>query len=179
MQKASPAELQQALTDRHAVELDGAWRTVDKSYMKSLLETALFLAIQLGWSYTALSQQDLQANGRDARCILIKSRWEHADFSGFHVGWWVEVFCLANASMAPALSAHTPWDMTPDLSMLRGIPVQEDTGTQKLVKLFNVQQLPCEPAARFKAVFQERAQWSWQDLQPYVEDLQVWVQARA
>ena len=69
--------------------------------------------------------------------------------------------------------------MAPDLSMLRGMAVQEDTGTQKLVKLFNVQQLPCEPAARFKAVFQERAQWSWQDLQPYVEDLQVWVKTRA
>jgi len=57
--------------------------------------------------------------------------------------------------------------------MLRGMAVQEDTGTQKLVKLFNVHQLACEPAARFKTVFQERAQWSWQDLQPYVEDLQV------
>jgi len=71
--QASPAELQQALTDRHAVELDGAWRTVDKSYMESLLETALFLAIQQGWSYTALPQQDLveglQANGHDARYV--------------------------------------------------------------------------------------------------------------
>jgi len=57
--------------------------------------------------------------------------------------------------------------------MLRGMAVQEDTGTQKLVKLFNVHQLACEPAARFKTVFQERAHWSWQDLQPYVEDLQV------
>jgi len=78
------------------------------------------------------------------------------------------------------LTEMTEWltaaqGMTPDLSMLRGLSVQEDTGTQKLVKLFNVQQLPCEPAARFKAVFLERAQWSWQDLQPYVEDLQVWV----
>ena len=51
--------------------------------------------------------------------------------------------------------------------------MQEDTGTQQLVKLFAVHQLSTEPAARFKAVFQERAQWSWQDLQPYVEDLQA------
>ena len=39
--------------------------------MESLLETALFLAIQQGWSYKALPQQDLveglQANGHDAR----------------------------------------------------------------------------------------------------------------
>jgi len=59
------------LQDRRAVELDGAWRTVDKAYMEGLLETALFLAVQQGWSCTALPQQDLieglQANGHDAR----------------------------------------------------------------------------------------------------------------
>lgn len=63
--------------------------------------------------------------------------------------------------------------MTPDLGMLRGLAVQEDAGTHKLVKLFAVHQLSDEPAARFKAVFQERALWSWHDLQPYVEDLQA------
>ena len=63
--------------------------------------------------------------------------------------------------------------MTPDVSMLRGMGVQEDTGTQQLIKLFSVHLLPTEPALRFRAVFQERAQWSWHDLQPYVEDLQV------
>ncbi len=63
--------------------------------------------------------------------------------------------------------------MIPDLSMLRGIAVQEDTGTQKLVKLFNVHQLPSDPASRFRSLFQEQAQWSWQSLQPYVEDLQA------
>lgn len=63
--------------------------------------------------------------------------------------------------------------MNPNLGMLRGLAVQEDTGTHKLIKLFAVHQLSCEPAARFKAVFQERAQWSWQELQPYVEDLQA------
>jgi len=77
--QASPAELQQALTDRHAVELDGAWRTVDKTYMDSLLETALFLAIQQGWSTTALPQQDLieglQANGHDARYVACCWLW--------------------------------------------------------------------------------------------------------
>ena len=69
--QASPAELQQALKDRHAVELDGAWRTVEKAYMEGLLETALFLSVQQGWSHAALPQQalveELQANGYDAR----------------------------------------------------------------------------------------------------------------
>ena len=71
--QASPAELRQALQDRHAIELDGAWRSVDKPYMESLLETALFLAVQQGWSHTALSQTDLveglEANGHDARLL--------------------------------------------------------------------------------------------------------------
>ena len=69
--QASPAELKQALEARHALELNGVWRTVDKGYMESLLETALFLAVQQGWSHTALPQEDLVeglvVNGHDAR----------------------------------------------------------------------------------------------------------------
>ncbi|KAL0050702.1 hypothetical protein WJX82_005403 [Trebouxia sp. C0006] len=187
--QASPAELQQALTDRHAVELDGAWRTVDKSYMESLLETALFLAIQQGWSYTALPQQDLveglQANGHDARLVhhflSVYAQQQSEGIWSLKEPMVCAVFAESLLQSKPkwqqeefldAWLNSIPQGMTPDLSMLRGMAVKEDTGTQKLVKLFNVQQLPCEPAARFKAVFLERAQWSWQDLQPYVEDLQ-------
>lgn len=65
--------------------------------------------------------------------------------------------------------------MLPNLSMLRGMAVQEDTGNQQLVKLFDVGQLPVEPETRLKAVFQERAMWLWQDLQPYIEDVQVYM----
>lgn len=69
--QASPAELRQALQERHAFQLDGAWRTVDKAYMESLLETALFLSVQQGWSHAALPEADLveglKANGHDAR----------------------------------------------------------------------------------------------------------------
>ena len=61
--------------------------------------------------------------------------------------------------------------MSPDLSMLKGLALQEDSS--KAVKLFSVKQLPKQAAARFKALFQERTQWSWQDLQPYVDDLQT------
>lgn len=63
--------------------------------------------------------------------------------------------------------------MAPELGMLKGLALQEAAGSSRLVKLFDVRQLPSEPAARFKAVFQERLQWAWQDLQPYVEDLQA------
>ena len=61
--------------------------------------------------------------------------------------------------------------MEPDTSMLKGLALQEESS--KAVKLFSVKHLPKEAAARFKALFQERAQWGWQDLQPYVDDLQA------
>ena len=64
-------------------------------------------------------------------------------------------------------------DMLPQLSMLRGMAMQDDAGSQSMVKLFDVHQLPREPASRFKAVFQERATWLLPDLQAYIEDLQV------
>lgn len=63
--------------------------------------------------------------------------------------------------------------MAPDIEMLRGMAIQEDTGIQKMLKLFNVHQLPAEPAARFRAVFQEQHQWTLPALQAYIEDLQA------
>ena len=79
MMQASPAEVKQALQERHAVELDGAWRTVDRAYMHSLLETALFLSVQQGWSLAALPQADLaeglQTNGHDARSDSSLLHW--------------------------------------------------------------------------------------------------------
>lgn len=67
----------------------------------------------------------------------------------------------------------TAQDMLPQLSMLRGMALQDDAGAQSVVKLFDVHQLPTEPASRFKAVFQERATWLLPDLQAFIEDLQV------
>lgn len=66
-----------------------------------------------------------------------------------------------------------PQDMAPDIEMLRGMAIQYDTGSQTMLKLFHVHQLPADPAARFRAVFQEQPQWTLQALQPYIEDLQA------
>lgn len=66
-----------------------------------------------------------------------------------------------------------PQDMAPDIEMLRGMAIQHDTGSQKMLKLFDVHQLPADPAARFRAAFQEQPQWTLLALQPYIEDLQA------
>lgn len=63
--------------------------------------------------------------------------------------------------------------MEPDVGMLRGMAIQDDSGSQKLLKLFNVHQLPVDPANRFRAVFQEQPQWTLPALQAYIEDLQA------
>lgn len=63
--------------------------------------------------------------------------------------------------------------MVPDIAMLRGMAIQDDSGSQKMLKLFNVHQLPVDPADRFRAVFQEQTQWTLQALQAYIEDLQA------
>lgn len=63
--------------------------------------------------------------------------------------------------------------MVPDIAMLRGMAIQDDSGSQKMLKLFNVHQLPVDPADRFRAVFHEQPQWTLQALQAYIEDLQA------
>lgn len=63
------------MRDRDAIELEGCWRKVDAAYMGTLLETALFLAVQQGWSWSALPQQGLveglQTHGHDPRCACM------------------------------------------------------------------------------------------------------------
>ena len=51
-----------------------------------------------------------------------------------------------------------------DRAVLRGEVVWE--GDQ--VKRFRAVDLPSEPAARFDALFAERALWLWDDLEPYL-----------
>ena len=63
--------------------------------------------------------------------------------------------------------------MVPDIAMLRGMAIQDDSGTQPMLKHFDLHQLPSDPAARFRAVFQEQPQWTLKALQAYIEDLQV------
>lgn len=63
--------------------------------------------------------------------------------------------------------------MVPDRAMLRGMAIQDDSGTQTMLKHFDLHQLPTDPAARFRAVFQEQPQWTMKALQAYIEDLQV------
>ena len=57
--------------------------------------------------------------------------------------------------------------------MLRGEALWEGTESGQLIKRFRAVDLPTDPAARFDALFRERALWLWDDLEPCVSSMAV------
>lgn len=57
--QASPMELQQALQQRHALEVDGSWRAVRPSYLATVTELLLLTAVQQGWPLNAIPEQQM------------------------------------------------------------------------------------------------------------------------
>ena len=53
--QASSEELAAALTERHALCIDGKWRGIDPIHLGTLLELILLTAVEKGWSLDAIS----------------------------------------------------------------------------------------------------------------------------
>ena len=63
--------------------------------------------------------------------------------------------------------------MTPHQDMLAGEALIEESGGEQIVRRLSVKQLPKDASARFAELFAIRPRWYMQDLQPYLEGLQV------
>eukprot|EP00897_Mesotaenium_endlicherianum_P001159 jgi/Mesen1/11043/ME000099S10491 len=81
--------------------------------------------------------------------------------------WRVEDFLEAwEASVSSLLQAK------PTLAMLRGEALVESMGPERWLRPFPVSLLPTNPGQRFAELFQARSKWLWEDLEPYLRDLQ-------
>jgi sister chromatid cohesion protein DCC1 len=67
----------------------------------------------------------------------------------------------------------TPAGMEPSIEMLRGEALVEKLGPESWLQLYSISSLPTKPADRFSALFKERAKWEWDDLEPYLRDMQT------
>mmetsp|Transcript_38649 Transcript_38649/g.74100 ORF Transcript_38649/g.74100 Transcript_38649/m.74100 type:complete len:437 (-) Transcript_38649:294-1604(-) len=67
---------------------------------------------------------------------------------------------------------EVPNGIEPALDMLRGEALVETVGLEKFLVNFRADTLPRQPAARFDALFGQRARWEWDDLHPYLEGIQ-------
>lgn len=63
--------------------------------------------------------------------------------------------------------------MHPSIELLRGHALLNGAGQAAEVVPFSVESLPKEPVARFRALFAARPEWKIDDLNPYLDGLQV------
>lgn len=59
--------------------------------------------------------------------------------------------------------------MVTDMKYLEGIAIKDTTCQPQVVRFFPEWELPEDVGERFKALFQAREKWTFDDIRPYVE----------
>lgn len=68
---------------------------------------------------------------------------------------------------------HARQEMRPDVAMLKAEILTETLSGERIIKYFPVSRLSKVPEQRFAQLFQARPRWELQDLEPFLQSLQV------
>ncbi|KAL8119406.1 uncharacterized protein LOC141724265 [Apium graveolens] len=190
MIQASDEELRTALNAFLAVEINGYWRIVDESYMDAILNILLQNSIMNDWSLNALNEDEvvgvLESDGFTRiiahHCLQVygskvdrESLWR-LDERKVCVHFARGILRGGKMKMEIFMEEwrrKVPERMSVNFDILEGEVLTETLGIQTWVYAFSISSLPCDPAARFSALFHERKKWEWRDLNPYIRDLSV------
>lgn len=185
MIQASDEELRTALNALSAVEINGYWRTVDDNYMDAILNILLQNSILNDWSLDALNEDEvvgvLVSDGftqKIARhCLQVfgskvegDSLWR-LDEQKVCVHFARGILKGGKMKMDNFMKEwerKVPERMNVNFDMLEGEVLTETLGIQTWVYAFSISSLPCDPAARFAALFNEHKKWEWRDLNPFI-----------
>lgn len=197
--QASEEELRAGLKRLAAVEIEGYWRIVESKFMGCLLDVLILNCVQHDWPLNALKAADilpmLEQDGYSRKIAMhclevygntIVGSAEEGQHEMSQV-WCLNerLVCLHYAKQLmsagrwklddfmEAWMQNLPSGMQASMEMLKGEALLEKFGLDMWVHPFSVSSLPATPAERFAALFRERPKWQWQDLEPYIRDLQV------
>lgn len=197
--QASEEELRVGLKGLAAVEIEGYWRIVDGKFMGCLLDVLILNCVQHDWPLNALKAADilptLEQDGYSRRIAMHCLEVYGKTIVGFAEDgqhemsqvWCLDerLVCLHYAKQLmsagrwklddfmEAWKQNLPSGMQARMEMLKGEALVEKFGVDMWIHPFSVSSLPTTPAERFAALFRERPKWQWQDLEPYIRDLQV------
>ncbi|KAK9832280.1 hypothetical protein WJX74_005311 [Apatococcus lobatus] len=196
--QAGPGELRTALQGCGALELDGRWHVIEPGYHDMFCEVMVLTAIQNGWQLPrvplAEMVQELTNDNIDTRvsehCLkqlsLGPPEGDAIILSNDKVSLRYAKKLLEEPRMAGTTAANfleewrllVPEGIHPSIELLRGHVLLDGAGEAAEIVPFSVESLPKEPMARFKALFAARPEWRIEDLNPYLDGLQVVGQSR-
>ncbi|XP_047338415.1 sister chromatid cohesion protein DCC1 [Impatiens glandulifera] len=187
--QASDDQIRSGLETLSAVEIGKYWRIIDEAYMDSVLSMLLNNAILNDWSLNELNESNVVST-LEADGFLGKIARHCLKVFGSKVDdcvWRLEEkrVCLHYAkrvliggkmkleNFMVEWEKKVPDGMVAKFEMLEGEVLVEKIGIATWIYGFSVSSLPATPAERFGVLFRERSRWKWNDLQPFIRDLNV------
>eukprot|EP00052_Salpingoeca_macrocollata_P000243 m.19330 g.19330 ORF g.19330 m.19330 type:complete len:370 (+) comp10350_c0_seq1:147-1256(+) len=195
--QCSDDELQTALMQLNAFELDGRWRVLEKQYETCAFDTLLTAIAHQGWDLQTVPLLRLADRVQEhdvplliVRCLLQKyssslqpqagdtvytldgqkvCQFRAIELLSIGQEWEYSDFMTAWKEACPQVDLE---EFVPCEGYLKGLALVQDNGSAgRSVRSFPAWTLSEDPKTRFDALFTARAEWRHEDIIPYIRDI--------
>ncbi|CAG0886050.1 unnamed protein product [Cyprideis torosa] len=184
---ASWSEIEQALKTLRAIKIGQHWRLLDVDYAYRVLNILISSCEANGWSLSSVDQEDciqdvLNLLAADVAVQCFVRFFEENDTGNFRLNRLEVSRLLAEVLLKPAgkfnkeefLKAwqkSMPEDLPTDLSDLKGMVLMDDVANPPVIWYFPSWSLPELPQRRFQVLFEEKPEWTADEIRPYLQDI--------
>jgi len=195
--QASETELLEALRKIEALEIDGHWRLLDTDYKEKVVVRILTLLEEMDWSYEAVPMkeccdilEELEPRNILEHCLNCYGEVKEMDIDSgdsiIHYRLSEDKICRFYAEyllrQAGRFNYHefmdswqqsVPEGMTTKSEHLAGIALKDMRSLPPVIWHFPASELPDDPALRFMKLFKVQSKWTFDEIQPYIRDLEA------
>jgi len=193
--QASETELLEALKKIKALEIDGYWRLLDTDYKEKVVVRILTLLEEMDWNYEAVPMKECcdileELEPRNILEHCLNCYGEVIDMnpgdSNIHYRLSEDKICRFFAEyllrQAGRFNYHefmdswqqsVPEGMTTKSEHLAGIALKDMRSLPPVIWHFPAYELPDDPALRFMKLFKVQSKWTFDEIQPYIRDLEA------
>jgi sister chromatid cohesion protein DCC1 len=190
--QASDSELMQGLNDINAFELNGYWRVLSPSFATDIVDLLLTNATINGWSFSDIDETTVLSTMHeyDSKILLhilamygtkANAKWQ-LDLKKLSIFRAKQLLTLGEkgksgdwrlADFITSWQDSIPEGAPVDIELLRGLAVVVQQGKETMLHYLSAVDLCsiADPKERLQRLFKVQAQWTLNDLLPYLADL--------
>jgi len=181
--QASEREIRDSLRELEAFEVNGQWRVAEPSYADEIIELIMLLIVEKGWKQIPREECEEELKNYDATVVnhILRTLSSECNDSTYKL----DLNKIAIARAKSLFRINTKWKLsdfkttweqslssleyTPDVSLLLNYPLcfLEDSNVRYIDK--NI--LSYDIKQRFKQLFQIKAKWKRNELEPFIKNL--------
>lgn len=193
--QSSEDELYEALDKLQACPIQGYWRLLDADYRDMAFQHVMRLLVEQDWSYkhvplnaTCRLLQELEPEFAIKHCVSCYGNQVEEGFQEGEVYYELSEARVcqfyAELLLRPAgkfnyqefldsWQASIPEGMVTSLDYLKGLALVNLSATPPTIWHYSAADLPQEPSERFLQLFRVRDKWSFEEIEPYIKDLET------